>query len=197
MHATLAPGAPPAAAVTRLALVPLLAPCATTPKPAHAVLLEALSARVQSEMAPTLSACRATSQLGPTLRAASLRLGRILDLVREAEALGAKVLMAAAVDADARGICLSLHYSFFAARAKFVLHLLLASEDPSDPIQWQLAQADTMQQPAAAPMPGCTALSTAQEPIMRTVGAIVEANARGFGRLTAIHTALTAAFCPA
>ena len=114
--------------------------------------------------------------------------------MREVETLATKVPIRATPSPDGHGVCLSLHYSFFAARAKFVLHLLISFDDPAAPLAWQLATPEVSAS-AAPSSSGCTALASSKESLHGAVGSIVDANARGFGRLDAIHAGVTAQFC--
>ena len=206
LRATLAPGAPASHAI---AAVDLLAHASAHDDGslggggahAHALVRSAFFASVSRELRPRCASCKATAALAPLMQAASLHLGRLLDLVGEVQFLEARVPVAASVE-EGQGVALSLGYAFFSARAKFVLHLLVASLDPNTPLAWQLDVEDT----AAAPPPAAAHAATSaadatalaahhEEAIRRQVGAVVDAHSRGFGRLRAIHAALLKSFC--
>ena len=110
--------------------------------------------------------------------------------------LEARVPVRASLDADGAGVALSPSCAFFDARARFTLHLLIASLDPSAPLAWQL---DVDPATAALAAAGAAAVdaATAEATVRSRVGAVVGAHSRGFGRLRAIHSGLLEAFRPA
>ena len=144
-----------------------------------------------------MQATRSIRELGVLVRSVGVQLGRLMELGREVEHLQSRVPVAASIEPDAKGVALSIGYTFFAARVKFVLHLLLTSLDPNEPLAWQVASQDVFPQSVPSADADSTALVRSQEEALRLkVGAVVEAHSRGFGRLHSIHTALMRAFCP-
>ena len=197
LRATLAPGAPAAHAVTSVDLLACASAQDSTADsaPAHQLVRREFFAQLSRALQPSCAATRATAELGQLMRAAALPLGRLLDLVAEVQTLEETIPVGASVDESGGGVAISLGYSFFSARAKFVLHLLVTSLDPNVPLRWQLAVDDTSAAPPTAA--GAAIVGVGEQAVRRKVGAIVDAHSRGFGRLRAIHAGLFAAFCPA
>ena len=162
----------------------------------RAALFEQLRGALQPEMAQVVTA----AQWPAFVRRASLPLGRLRDLCAEVAHLSLRVPVRALPEPNGRGVSFSIVYSFFAARTRFVLHLLLPSTDPDEPLAWQIEQS-TVPPPAAPPATtdahASTALALPPVTLERQVSAIVEAHALGFGRLQRIHNDLTAAFTAA
>ncbi len=87
-------------------------------------------------------------------------------------------------------------------RTSFVLHVLLASADPTEPLCWRV-EVDEPTPPHAIATgadadvdAACMAL-VAVDPLRLRIAAIINAHATGFGRLRGMHVALMHAFCPA
>ena len=78
----------------------------------------------------------------------------------------------------AGGAELTLHCSFFEARAKFELKLTLTSEAPEAPLFWAVDAPSDLFRPAVD--------------VERVVGAACERYTRGFGRLCDIYCAIDA-----
>ena len=202
LRVTLVPGAPPSHAVSSVRLLAYDSIDPTAPgAPAHQVVRSAFFARISRELQPLLESTTSIKAVGRTTRAVALHLGRLLDLGREIEHLESRLPVRAMIDPDERGVALSVGFSFFAARAKFMLHLLVTALDPSVPLAWQLEVDETLaaRVPVDAPAEPTTALvpKAKEDATWRTVTAIVDANSKGFGRLPRIHSALVRAFCGA
>ena len=198
LRVSLAPGAPAAHAVASAHLFSYDSAEAADDRPAHLVVRAGLFGRLSRHLAPQLAGLRATTQLPRLMRQVALNLGRLAELAREVETLEQRVPVSAALDVDGRGVAVSIGYSFFTARAKFVLHLLLGSLDPSEPLEWQLDVDELAPELAPALHPsrvGTPSAALTAAPLRARVGAIVDAHSCGFGRLTAIHSDLVKAFC--
>ena len=143
----------------------------------QAVLLRTFFAQTKASLGAQLRACRGVSQLGALLRAAALRLGRIIEIGQELKFVEARVPLTVA-PLVAGGAELTLHCSFFEARAKFELKLTLTSEAPEAPLFWAVDAPTDLFSPAVD--------------VERVVGAACERYTRGFGRLCDIYCAIDA-----
>jgi hypothetical protein len=162
------------------------------------VVREGLFQLIHAALLPRVDACKTSPAWRSLVRAVGSQLGRLDDLVGEVKYLAARVPLSAQVEPDGRGVSLSCAYSFYTARTRFCLHLLLVSTDPSQPIQWQMdVDGATGSRQGAEDGSSSTALVQARTPLEVRVGALVQAHSRGFGRLPAIHAALMAAFAAA
>ena len=173
-EATLTPGAPPSAAVAKVDLRCVVGELEASPQ---AVLLRTFFAQTKASLGAQLRACRGVSQLGALLRAAALRLGRIIEIGQELKFVEARVPLTVA-PLVAGGAELTLHCSFFEARAKFELKLTLTSEAPEAPLFWAVDAPTDLFRPAVD--------------VERVVGAACERYTRGFGRLCDIYCAIDA-----
>ena len=140
------------------------------------------------------------------MRTAGLDLARLTDLCAEVEYLAARAPLSAHLlpseghpsedGVGTSGVCISVHYAFFTARLRLVIHLLLTSADPAAPLGWQL-QVEEVGKAKAQEASACTALVAMDaDPVRAKVRPIIDAHATGFGRLRAIHAELLSAFIP-
>ena len=173
-EATLTPGAPPSAAVAKVDLRCVVGELEASPQ---AILLRTFFAQTKASLGAQLRSCRGVSQLGALLRAAALRLGRIIEIGQELKFVEARVPLTVA-PLVAGGAELTLHCSFFEARAKFELKLTLTSEAPEAPLFWAVDAPSDLFSPAVD--------------VERVVGAACERYTRGFGRLCDIYCAIDA-----
>ena len=145
-----------------------------------------------------LDSVKAISGLPKLMQAVSLRLGRLGELVDEVQDLENSLpaeQFGASFDADSSGVAISMGYSFFGIRSKFVLHLLITSLDPNVPLAWQLAFDDVCTSTMGHQQTNSTSLAGVDNDDLRQrIGAIVDAYSRGFGRLRAIHAAMLKSF---
>ena len=134
---------------------------------------------MHAELRPLLTACASARQLPALLHACSLRLGRLLELAREVQALARRLPVHVAALPVGGGVCVTMHFSFFQTRAKFALALSLHSEDPQQPLTfscrpWEGAPAESL----------ATMLDA--DVLQRMVSDACTPHACGFGRLGAI-----------
>ena len=165
---------------------------------AHQVVRSVFFARTSRELRPMLDSVKAISGLPKLMQAVSLRLGRLGELVDEVQDLENSLpaeQFGASFDADSSGVAISMGYSFFGIRSKFVLHLLITSLDPNVPLAWQLAFDDVCTSTMGHQQTNSTSLAGVDNDDLRQrIGAIVDAYSRGFGRLRAIHAAMLKSF---
>ena len=112
----------PAAAAAEAAGAPGAAP--------HLALLGALFPSVHAELRPLLTACASARQLPALLHACSLRLGRLLELAREVQALARRLPVHVAALPVGGGVCVTMHFSFFQVRVRATLTLTLIQALP-------------------------------------------------------------------
>ena len=161
-----------------------------------AVLKECLFGRAHSDLRAQIDTCRSGPAWNALVAATSLQLGRILELCAEVDHIALRVPTSAHVLPDGSGVSVSIMYSFFAMRTRLTLHLRIAAADPTQPLGWQIQLESATAPPpppSNAPASTCTALVSA-EPLRPRIAEIVDAHAKGFGRLRAIHAELTQAF---
>jgi hypothetical protein len=142
--------------------------------------------------------CRSTAQLRALLRTVSLRLGRLLELSDEVQALAASVPLVVATSAPADGVTLRIRFSYLQAAVRFTLAVHCLNEAPDAPLQWQVHDWQEGAAHAAllgggATVAAATALAANRSSqLQEAVGVICEQHRCGFGRLTSICDAVDA-----
>ena len=160
---------------------------------AHLVLLTALFPSVHAELRPLFAACVSARQLPALLHACSLRLGRLLELSREVQALARRLpLQVAALPVG--GACITLRFSFFQTRAKLSLALSQHSEDPQQPLTWRMQPWEGPQDMGERAAAESVATMLDAAVLQRTVSDACEPHACGFSRLGSICGAVDRSF---
>lgn len=171
---------------------------------AEAVVREALFIKAQADLDGAIKACDTANAWSGLVRSAGLTLGRIEGICAEVTHLSQRVPVAAEVHSSG-AVAITAVYSFFTSRTRFALHLLVSSSDPNEPIAWQVTadpdasgadKQEQQQQPSGAAGGASSTAIVPSSSLSSKVAAAVSGHLVGFGRLPAIHAALTSVFAP-
>lgn len=146
-------------------------------------LLHAGFGRIQVETSGELVACRSLVQLRTLMQKLSLRLGRLLDLADEVQALATRRLLRIEPDRNGSGVKLTMRLLCTQLCLRFTLTLALPSERPDLPMQWHVKDWQQLQETA-------TAVHCLADSLRDSVGIICEQHRRGLSRLSNINDAL-------